>query len=380
MIPRFKPFLNKKEFKKIFSFKKNSVTNFEKGFSRVFNSVDTITFPYGRSAEWAFFKALDIKNTEVIMPAYTCSVVAYAVSLSQNIPRFIDINLSDYNMDLDILERSINEKTSAIITTHTFGYPQDMGKLKEIILEAEKRFNKKIWLINDCCHAFGAKWNGQLVGNTGDVAIYAFNISKLITCVFGGALTFQDKELATKVRTWRDKNFAKPSIIKSLKRRLYLFSIFIAFNPNFYKITWLLQNKTSILDYFTKKYHLDSKIEFPKDSKILLTNFEASIGIEQLYKYQEIIKERKIKALKYKEKYKHIKDWIMPPIREGATYSHYVVRVPNRDFLIKKFSKKDIEIGKLIDYSIPELSCYKYLKSNCPNAEKASKSVINLPM
>ena len=98
MIPRFKPYLNHKEFKRIFSFKKNAIENFEKDFSRVFNTVDTVTFPYGRSAEWAFFKALDIRNTEVIIPAYTCSVVAYAVSLSQNIPRFIDINLNDYKL------------------------------------------------------------------------------------------------------------------------------------------------------------------------------------------------------------------------------------------------------------------------------------------
>ena len=73
---------------------------FEKDFSE-FLILWIPLFPYGRSAEWAFFKALDIRNTEVIMPAYTCSVVAYAVTLSQNIPRFIDINLKDYNMNLE---------------------------------------------------------------------------------------------------------------------------------------------------------------------------------------------------------------------------------------------------------------------------------------
>ena len=380
MIPRFKPFLNHKEFKRIFSFKKNAINIFEREFSRVFNTIDTIAFPYGRSAEWTFFKALDIKNTQVIMPAYTCSVVAYAVSLSQNTPKFIDINLDDYNMNLDLVEKSINEKTSAIITTHTFGYPQDIKRLKAIINSAEKRFNKKIWLINDCCHAFGAKFGNDFVGNTGDVAIYAFNISKLITCVFGGVLTFKDKDLANKVRNWRDKNFKKPSIFKSLKRRIYLLSVFIAFNHNFYRITWWLQNKTTFLDYFTKRYHLDSKIEFPKDYLVLMTEFEASIGIEQLKKYKKIIELRKLNTSKYLKKYRYQKDWIMPPIIEGATYSHFVARVPNRKEIITSFAKANIEIGKLIDYSIPELICYKKLNSRCPNAKIASESVINLPM
>ena len=51
--------------------------------------------------------------------------------------------------------------------------------------------------------------DGKLVGNTGDVAIYAFNISKIITCVFGGALTFQDKDLAKKNKKLARQKFQK---------------------------------------------------------------------------------------------------------------------------------------------------------------------------
>ena len=68
-----------------------------------------------------FFKALGIEDGEVIMPAYTCSVVA--TKAYDNIPRFIDIDLHDYNMNLDLAEEAINEKTRAIIATHTFVIP-----------------------------------------------------------------------------------------------------------------------------------------------------------------------------------------------------------------------------------------------------------------
>ena len=74
--------------------------------------------------------------------------------------------------------------------------------------------------MQDCCHAFGAEWKGRMVGTSGDVAVYAFNISKLMTSIFGGMLTFQDKQLAEKIREWRDFNFRKPRIFKSMKRRL----------------------------------------------------------------------------------------------------------------------------------------------------------------
>ena len=104
MIPRFKPLLGWLELYRLFFYKKGSVRLFERAFAKKFNAVDAVAFPYGRSAQWAFFKALGINGSEVIMPAYTCSVVAHAVSLSGNKPRFVDITLDDYNMNLDAVE------------------------------------------------------------------------------------------------------------------------------------------------------------------------------------------------------------------------------------------------------------------------------------
>ena len=60
------------------------------------------------------------------------------LALSDNIPRFIDIDLHDYNMNLDLAEEAINENTRAIIATHTFGYPQDLERLESMVEKAEK--------------------------------------------------------------------------------------------------------------------------------------------------------------------------------------------------------------------------------------------------
>ena len=380
MVPRFKPALGWSELLALFKFKRGAVKKFEQAFAKKFEAVDAVSFPYGRSAQWAFFKALGIEGAEVIMPSYTCSVVAHAVSLSGNTPRFVDIDLYDYNMNLDLAETLITSKTRAIIATHTFGYPQNLDRLEKMVKKAEQEHGHKVWLIQDCCHAFGASWKGRIIGSSGDVAIYAFNISKLVTSIFGGMLTFQDKELANKVRNWRDAHYQKPSFIKSFKRRFYLLAVFFAFNSISYGLVWWLQNRTPILNKLTKAYHLDSKIHFPPDYKDKMLDVEASVGLLQLGRYDKIIRDRRRIAEDYNNKLEIRSGWVLPPIVEGATYSHYTIRVPNREEIKKEYAAKSVEIGELIQYSVPDLKCYTDNNSDCKNATLCSRETINLPL
>ena len=380
MIPRFKPSLGLKEFSKIFKFNANSIKKFEKEFAKTFKAVDAVAFPYGRAAQWAFFNAIGLKNTEIIMPAYTCSVVAHSISLSENTPRFVDINLDDFNMNLDKLRGTINERTRCIIATHTFGYPQDLDVLEEIVRGAEKRFGHKIWLMQDCCHAFGAEHKGRTIGTSGDVAVYAFNISKIMNSIFGGMLTFQDQDLANKVRIWRDENFKRPSLLKSLKRRIYLLTVYISFNKLIYGFTFWLQNSTKFLDPFTKSYHLDDKIHFPPDYLEKMTSIEAAVGLVQLKRYPKIIEHRRKMANYYSDNLDQKDDWKLPPLVDGANYSHYAVRVPNKGQVMKDYLDEGIQLGELIQYSVPDLECYKHIGDECPNARLASRTTINFPV
>jgi dTDP-4-amino-4,6-dideoxygalactose transaminase len=381
MIPRFKPWLGWSEFFALFKLNKGTVEKFEKEFAKSFQAVDAVAFPYGRSAQWAFFKAMGVENAEIIMPSYTCSVVAHAVRLSGNAPRFIDIDLHDYNMNLDEAEGAINENTRAIIATHTFGYPQDLDRLETMVQRAEKRYGHKIWLIQDCCHAFGAEWKGRMIGTSGDVAIYAFNISKLMTSIFGGMLTFQDQALADRVRAWRETHYKKASWIKAIQRRLYLLAVYVAFNERIYGFTWWLQDKTPLLNSFTKAYHLDDKIHFPPDYQDQMMEVEAAVGLVQLERYDAIVALRRANAAWYDENLPKRLGWIPPPLVNGATYSHYVVRVPERKSVMDEWASKGIQLGELIQYSIPLLPEYasnqllKYDKS-----EMASQQTINLPL
>lgn len=383
MIPRFRPHLGWGELGALFLKKNDAVERFEREFADKFEAVDAVAFSYGRAAQWAFLKSMGISEKEIIMPAYTCSVVAHAVTLSQNIPKFVDINLEDYNMNFDEVERAINKNTGAIIATHTFGYPQDIEKLEEIVTHAQNKFGTKIYIVQDCCHAFGATSNNNLIGTSGDVAVYGLNISKMITSIFGGILTFQDQTVADQVRSWRNENFSEPTFTKALSRRIYLLAVYIAFNKNLYFLTHFLANKTKFLNRFTKSYHMDNQIHFPPDFKQKMSNVEAQVGSIQLKKYDEIIRKRRQITEIYNENLIFSDSFIKPIRSEGATYSHYVVRVnpDQRENLKLHWSKKGIELGELIQYCIPSL--LEYADSNTEkfmNSELCSVSMLNFPV
>ncbi len=380
MIPRFKPSLGWGEFRALFRFRRNVVQKFEVAFAGAFHSKTAVAFSYGRSAQWAFFKALGISNAEIIMPAYTCSVVAHAVTLSGNIPRFVDIVSGNYNMNLELIQSLINQNTRAVIATHTFGYPENVERIADIVKDAEKKYGNKIWIIQDCCHSFGATWKGRPVSMSGDVAVYAFNISKIMTSIFGGMLTFQDEELGNKVRKWRDENYKKAGFLKTIKRRLYLLAIYVAFNEKIYGFTWWLQEKTPILNALTKSFHLDEKIHFPPDYLEFMLDVEAEVGLVQLTKYPSIIENRRKNALWYDQNLKKREGWTFPPIVEGATYSHFAIHVQDRKKVVDEMAKNGIHIGELIQYSIPNMSTYNVLKDQCPISLVCSKTTINMPV
>ncbi len=383
MIPRFKPYLGKEEILASLFPPRDCVDTFEREFAKTFESPYAIAFPYGRSALWAFFNALGLRNSEIIIPAYTCSVVAHAIVLSGNIPRFVDITLSDYNMDLGLLEDAISERTRAVVPTHLFGYPLDVDRMSKIVQNAESRYGQKIWVIQDCAHSFGARWNGRLVCNEGDAAIFGLNISKMITSIFGGMLTTHDLQLAGRLRAWRDRHFRKSRPAKSLCRRIYLLAAYVAFHEQLYGLVNWLEKETRILDPLSKAYHLDEKIHFPPGFDEHLTAVEASVGLIQLNKYANIIRRRKKAASFYNEHLRKTSKWVLPPIVEGATYSHYVIRVPDRRQILSLLLRKGIQLGQLIEYSLPHMKAYLQhapARENYPNSLRCSQEIINVPI
>ncbi len=375
MIPRFRPQLGWDELKAAW-FKPVAISEFENGFARLMGARNAVAFPYGRTGLALLLEALGIKGKEIICPAYTCVVVPHAVVVSGNEPVFVDSRPEDFNADLDAVEGAINENTGAIIATSIFGYPVDLDRLDDL-----RRRHPQIAVIQDCAHSFGASWKCRDVVNDGDAAIFGINVSKLITSIFGGMVTTNSDELAQRLRSIRYKRVEPPGYWKPLARKLYLTAVIAAFNPAVYAAVNFLE-RSGLLDPFVR-YYDESLIDMPKDYLIGLTDVEAAVGSVQLGRYHDIIARRRAVAEFYNANLAAIDGIDLPPLVDGATYSHYVIRTPYKARLIKFGLENGVQFGQLIEYCIPEMASYTNrpgARFQYPVSSAMARTTVNLPL
>ena len=114
------------------------------------------------------------------------------------IPVFVDVTIPEYNINIEILRKSITPETRCIFLAHTLGNPYDLDAIIEI---AEDR---KLWVIEDNCDAFGSEYKGKKTGTFGHLSTISFYPAHHITTGEGGAICTNDQMLATIIRSFRD--------------------------------------------------------------------------------------------------------------------------------------------------------------------------------
>jgi CDP-4-dehydro-6-deoxyglucose reductase, E1 len=114
------------------------------------------------------------------------------------VPVFVDIDLATHNIDASKIEASITPKTKAIMLAHSLGNPFNL----QVVTALCKKY--KLWLVEDCCDALGATYNGQLVGTFGDIATLSFYPAHHITMGEGGAVFTNNAELKLIAESFRD--------------------------------------------------------------------------------------------------------------------------------------------------------------------------------
>jgi CDP-6-deoxy-D-xylo-4-hexulose-3-dehydrase len=114
------------------------------------------------------------------------------------VPVFVDVDLSTHNIDVSKIEAAITSKTKAIMLAHSLGNPFNL----DVVTELCKRHN--LWLVEDCCDALGATYNGKLVGTFGDIATLSFYPAHHITMGEGGAVFTNNPELKVIAESFRD--------------------------------------------------------------------------------------------------------------------------------------------------------------------------------
>ena len=114
------------------------------------------------------------------------------------VPVFVDVDIPTYNIKPDMIEAAVTDRTRAIMVAHTLGNPFDLG---EVMRVAEKY---DLWVIEDCCDALGATYDGKGVGTFGDIGTLSFYPAHHITMGEGGAVFTDKPRLKRVIESMRD--------------------------------------------------------------------------------------------------------------------------------------------------------------------------------
>lgn len=180
---------------------------FQKAFSRWWGVRNTILVNSGSSANLVALSALTSSQlgSKAILPGDEVITVAAGFPTTVNpivqnnlVPVFVDVQVPTYNLDVNRLEAALSPKTRAIMLAHTLGNPFDLDTITQFARQ------NKLWLIEDCCDAAGACYNGRKVGTFGQLATVSFYPAHHITMGEGGAVLTDNPKLKTLVESFRD--------------------------------------------------------------------------------------------------------------------------------------------------------------------------------
>jgi CDP-4-dehydro-6-deoxyglucose reductase, E1 len=181
------------------------------------------------------------------------------------VPVFVDIEVPTYNIDPSLLEEALSARTRAVIVAHTLGNPFDIRAVTDFVRRHD------LWLIEDCCDALGAEYEGRRVGSFGDLATFSFYPAHHITMGEGGCVVTNQPELNTLVESfcnWGRDCWCEPGKSGTCGKRF----------------DWQLGELPHGYDHKYIFSHIGYNLK--------ATDMQAAVGLAQLQKLQEFIEAR----------------------------------------------------------------------------------------
>lgn len=324
------------------------------------------------SATMAMELALKIfgvtEGDEVIVPAYTyASTANVAIHLGAKVV-FIDAADNDFNIDLEKFEKAITSKTKAVIAVDVGGKPCDydgiikiLEKKKDLFTALEtnkyqKQLNRALFLL-DAAHSIGAFYKGNRVGSQADFSSFSFHAVKNVTTAEGGGLSFNDIGNINADEIYREVS------------------------------VWALngQNKSALDKTKLGSWRYDIEVA---GYKCNMSDIHAAIGLSQLKRYDEMLKNRKNIVNIYNSVLSASKKVILPVFKDDeaeSSYHLYLLRIKDyeeadRDLLIEKMAGLGIVLN--VHYlPLPFHKAYKdYSNNNYINAFNLYKNEVTLPL
>ena len=252
-------------------------------------------------------------------------------------PVFADVDPETLNLDPDLVEAAITERTKGIVAVDMFGYPCELDELQAI---AERH---GLWLIDDSCEALGTQYKGRPIGSHGISGAFGFYPNKQMTTGEGGFATTHSEEEYELLKSLRNQG-------RSYENR-WFHHVRLGFNYRF-------------------------------------TDLQAAVGLAQLEKLDDILRLRDEAAARYGELLAGV-DAVDAPHPDDADHKRsWFVYVPqlapgiNRDALIEQLAQEGIEAGNYVPcvHLQPYMrESYGFSEGVCPVAEDAASRTLALP-
>lgn len=281
---------------------------------------------------------------EVITTPMTFVATSLAILHTGATPVWVDVDSDTGNINAELIEGAITEKTRAILPVHLYGQMCDMKRIRNI---ADKH---NLSIIEDAAHALESKRDGFRVGELADVACFSFYATKSITSGEGGAVVTNSQEIADKIRILR-----------------------------------LHGINNGAADRYTKKYEHWDLLEV--GWKYNMDNIQAALLLPQLKRIGERWEKREYLYSRYKKAIAQLPDVRMPTILSDSIHAYHLMTIwvdPGyRDELLNEMQRRGV--GVAVNYRpIHLLSKFQHLygktRHSYPEAERIGDSTIALPL
>ena len=307
------------------------------------------------------------EGDEVITSAYTYTASASVICHTGATLVLVDTAPDSYEMDYEKLEAAINERTKAIIPVDLGGVPCDYDKIFEIVNKKRDLFKPaneiqaamgRVAVMADTAHAFGAKWQGRMIGSVADFSSFSFHAVKNLTTAEGGALTWKTIEGIS------DEDIYKKLQLLSLHG----------------------QSKDALAKTQLGAWEYDIVGPFFKCN---MTDIMAAIGLGQMQRYPAMLERRREIIAKYDAALTPLGVEVLDHYNDNHTSSGhlYLTRIPGvsveeRNGIIIKMAERGIACN--VHYKpLPMHTAYKNLGfdiADYPCAYDRFKNEITLPL
>lgn len=343
-----------------------------------------IAAPMARVGIYLSLKHLIRPGQKVILSPYTIADVVNMVLCAGGVPLFADIEPGgSCNIDaavvLDLLETE--RDIGAVLVTHFYGLICNI----EPILVACAR--KGIPVIEDAAQSFGAQLGGKAAGTFGHAGVFSFGLLKNVTGFMGGAVLTHDVGLERKIREElaRLPVMPAPMLLKKVAKGagFDVATLPLVFGTIVY---WLFRYAyLHGIKLFSNQLDTDSRpvsyTSFPPGYACRMSATQAEIIRSHLGRFRHDSEERIFKAQLYHDGLNGSAGLVLPPLRRDGShiYLYYPIQCEDRDALARSLTRRLRDVQVSHHRNCASLACFATFARDCPNAERAARSVVYLP-